>query len=134
MTPAEGPLVPAIRSEIAALRVQAQELRAWGAEGPARALERAADKMEAVLDARAGELLSLEQAAEESGYNAHSLRRMARKGRLKAERRGRRLFFRREDLPRKVSAPTAEVDGPRRVGYDPVADARMVARERQHGD
>ena len=133
MTPAEGPLVPAIRSELAALRVQAQELRGWGAEGPARALERAAEKIEAVLDARAGELLPLARAAEESGYNRDSLRRMARNGRLKAERRGRQLFFRREDLPRKTPERTAEVDGPQPMGYDPLADARMVARQRQHG-
>jgi hypothetical protein len=134
MTPAEDPLDPAIRSELAALRVQAQELCSWGAEGPARALERAADRIEAILDAAEGELLPLARAAEESGYNRDSLRRMARKGRLKSERRGRELFFRREDLPRKTPERTAEVDGPRPVGYDPLADARMVARQRQRGD
>jgi hypothetical protein len=112
---------------------KAADLEAWGAAGSAQTLRRAAAELTAALDAVAGELLPLERAAEVSGYNADSLRRMAREGKLKPERRGRRLFFRAGDLPIKPPEPAAEVDGPRLVGYDPIADARMVARQRQHG-
>jgi len=125
-----GPLTPALASLAALWRAEATEARErYAAEGAARSLERCALALESALDAQAGELLPLERAADLSGYNADSLRRMAREGKLPTERRGRRLYFRAGDLPRKPP----EVDGPRLVGYDPVADARMVAGKRQHG-
>ena len=82
----------------------------------------------------AGELVTLERAAELSGYNADSLRRMVREKQLRAERHGRRLLFRAGDLPIKPARKDASVDAPRLVGYDPDADARMVARRRQRGE
>ena len=73
--------------------------------------------------------LTLEEAAFESGYSSDHLRRLVRLGRLHAYRRGRRLFFRRADLPKKPG----NVDGLRPDGYDPVADARRVATRTSPG-
>jgi hypothetical protein len=129
-----GPLAPILASLSQAWRTQAAELRGWGAPGNAETLERAARELEAALDAEAGELLPLERAAEVSGYNADSLRRMAREKKLPVQHKGRRLYFRAGDLPRKPPEPASTIDGPQLVGYDPLADARMVARERQRGE
>jgi len=67
--------------------------------------------------------LSLSEAATESGYSSDHLRRLHRKGRLLAYRKGRSLFFRWGDLPRKPTTP-------RFSRYDPVADARRVTGQR----
>lgn len=69
--------------------------------------------------------LTLEEAAEESGYSPDHLRRLVREKKLQAYRRGRRLLFRRASLPRKP----VQVDALRIGGYDPVADARRVATQ-----
>ena len=79
---------------------------------------------EAQLAADAG-ILSLESAAAESGYSKDHLRRLARQGRIIPIRRGRRLSFRRGDLPRKPP-----VDPATPTSYDGVADARQVAVRR----
>ncbi len=63
--------------------------------------------------------LSLSEAAAESGYSSDHLRRLHRLGKLPAYRKGRNLFFRSGDLPRKPTAP-------RLTPYDPVTDARRV--------
>jgi hypothetical protein len=68
--------------------------------------------------------LSLSDAAAESGYSSDHLRRLHRLGKLPAYRKGRNLFFRSGDLPRKPTAP-------RFSAYDPVADARRVISERR---
>src|SRR2546425_5190523 len=47
--------------------------------------------------------VTLQEAAELSGYSGDHLRRLARDGVLNAHRRGRRLYFRRGDLPRKAA-------------------------------
>lgn len=129
-----GLLTPELESLAASWRLRAQELRTWGAFGNAETLERAATELTASLDSMAGELVTLEQAAELSGYNADSLRRMVREKKLHAVRRGRRLYFRAGDLPRKPVDQAFGVDAPHLVGYDPLADARMVARRRRHGE
>ena len=111
-------------------RERAAELRAYGAEPQALALERAAAELEDAIRAERDELLSLDTAARASGFNADHLRRLVRSGKLPAQRRGRRLLFRAGDLPRRVSR---RVDGPRLAAYDPDADARRVIEERAHG-
>ncbi|HEV2672717.1 MAG TPA: helix-turn-helix domain-containing protein [Gemmatimonadales bacterium] len=73
--------------------------------------------------------LTLQQAAEASGYSSDHLRRLVRTGRVPAQRRGRRLFFRAADLPQKP----ATVDAVPRRAYDPNAHARQVAIRRSHG-
>src|SRR5207249_1178396 len=75
---------------------------------------------DATIRAEDDRLLSLAEAADASGYGRDHLRRLHRQGSLPGERRGRRIFFRSADLPRK---PKAErVQSLRR--YDPAADAR----------
>jgi hypothetical protein len=78
---------------------------------------------EAVTRAEDDAELNLSEAAAESAYSSDHLRRLHRKGQLPAYRKGRSLFFRSGDLPRK---PTVPMFSP----YDPVADARRVISER----
>jgi hypothetical protein len=67
-------------------------------------------------------VLGLADAAEASGYCPDHLRRLYRQGVLPGERRGRRIFFRSADLPKKPKAERMQSFG----HYDPVADARQV--------
>ncbi len=77
---------------------------------------------EAVIGAEDDRLLALAEASELSGYSVDHLRRLHRDGAFPGERRGRRLFIRAADLPRKPKSDR----GGRPSGYDPVADARRV--------
>jgi hypothetical protein len=116
-------------------RQRAAQLRDWAdASSAARAWELAAQELEAALKAEDDKLLTLAQAAALSGYSTDSLRRMVREGKLQRVGRGQRLYFRAGDLPRKPTAKSFGVDVPHLVEYDPDADARMVARRRQHGE
>jgi hypothetical protein len=124
-----GNLAPALESLPAAWRARAAELRIYGAESPAVAWERAADELERVVAAAADQLLPLEEASQASGYSTDHLRRLVRQGALGCTRRGRRLYFRAADLPRRPVA----VDAADLGGYDPAADARRVAGMRAHG-
>lgn len=124
--------LPTVLDQLAAeWRARAEQFRHYAAAPQAATLEQAARELEDTL-AKAGEaLLTLEEAAVESGYNVRSLRRYVERGTLApALRQGRRLFFRARDLPRKPLG----VDAIRLVGYDPAADARKVAAKRTHGD
>ena len=83
---------------------------------------------DSVLEAEDQRLLPLADAAEMSGYSRDHLRRFHREGALRGERRGRRLFFRAIDLPKKAKSERSGSGGP----YDPVADARrLLARLQQ---
>ena len=73
--------------------------------------------------------LPLDDAAYISGYSTDHLRRLVREGKLPCVRRGRELFFRLRDLPKEPGA----IDVTLCATYDPVADARRVARRRTHG-
>src|SRR5438093_12639980 len=77
---------------------------------------------EAVISAEDDRLLSLADAADASGYCRDHLRRLFRQGALPGERRGRRIFFRSADLPKKPKSDRLPSFG----RYDPVADAREV--------
>src|SRR6266566_10025867 len=85
----------------------------------ARVCEDVLQDFEAVTRAEDDAELGLSEAAAESGYSGDHLRRLHRLGKLPAYRKGRSLFFRSGDLPRK---PTPA----RFVPYDPVVDARRV--------
>src|SRR3989442_8092199 len=89
----------------------------------ARVCEDMLQDFEAVTRAEDDADLTLSEAAAESGYSSDHLRRLHRLGKLPASRKGRNLFFRSGDLPRKPTAP-------RFSQYDPVADARRVIRQR----
>jgi len=85
----------------------------------ARVCEDVLQDFEAVTRAEDDAELSLSEAAAESGYSSDHLRRLHRLGKLPAVRKGRSLFFRSGDLPKKPTAPNF-------VPYDPVVDARRV--------
>src|SRR5947208_7241555 len=89
----------------------------------ARVCEDMLQDFEAVTRAEDNAELSLSEAAAESGYSRDHLRRLHRFGKLPAYRKGRNLFFRSGDLPRKPTAP-------RFSPYDPVADAPRVISQR----
>src|SRR5437870_5873719 len=90
----------------------------------ARVCEDVLQDFEAVTRAEDDAELSLSEAAAESGYSSDHLRRLHRLGKLPAFRKGRSLFFRSGDLPRKPTAPRSSL-------YDPVVDARRVLSERR---
>lgn len=105
-------------------RNRAAELRRWAAaESAAVALEQAAAELEAVLRAADAEELTLEQAAQESGYTPDHLRHLVAEGAVpNAGRRGRPRI-RRRDLPRRSHAAVSAEP------YDAAADARrLIAR------
>jgi len=110
-------------------RRRANELRDWAAaEAAATALERAADELDDTLRWRGSEPLTLAQAASESGYNAESLGRMVRQGKVPNVGRTNAPRIRRGDLPHKpavVSQPAPT--------YDAVADARALVSRRSRG-
>jgi hypothetical protein len=111
-------------------RAEAATLRCFGAESQALTLEKAASDLERVVAATEDSLLSLHEAAIVSGFSSDHLRRLARTQKLSCERKGRRLFFRRGDLPQR---PAARVDEHAWSAYDPRADASKVAAGRHHG-
>lgn len=107
---------------VADWRQRAEALREWGANANAVTLGRAADELEAVIAYRADELLTLEQAAAESGYSVDHLGRRVREGRIpNAGRRGAPLI-RRRDLPRKVLTASSQRQDVM------AADRRRIAR------
>lgn len=111
-------------------RARRDELARLGAhvEGAKLCDEVLAD-FDAVTTAEDEAVLGLHDAAAISGYCADHLRKRVRRGRLRATKRGRRLYFRAGDLPRKP----AVVDVPPLRAYDPVADARRVATRTSKG-
>src|SRR2546427_7397216 len=83
----------------------------------ARVCEDVLQDFEAVTRAEDDAELSLSEAATESGYSSDHLRRLHRLGKLPAHRKGRNLFFRSGELPRKPTAPKFSA-------YDTHPDAR----------
>jgi excisionase family DNA binding protein len=83
----------------------------------AAAYRRASEELEFALKEWEDELLTIEQAAEESGYSEDHLRELVRESKLPAERadgKKSRIKLRRRDLPRKpgkrgISAPVQEL-------------------------
>src|SRR2546422_8202216 len=85
----------------------------------ARVCEDLLQDFEAVTRAEDDAELSLSEAAAASGYSSDHLRRLHRLAKLPAYRKGRNLFFRSGDLPRKPTAP-------RLSPYNPGGGARRV--------
>jgi hypothetical protein len=85
-------------------RSEAEHLRPYNA-GAAHAYESAARDLEEALTTSQNPLLSLAQAAEQSGYHRESLARMVRKGRLRNYATSRRPLVRAQDLPKKAERP-----------------------------
>ena len=104
-------------------RDRADLLERHGAGEAAATCRELAAELEAALEDAGDELLTLAEAAAESGYSGRRLRELATAGEL--ENLGRRGAprFRRADLPRKArtSSPSA---------YDPAEDAAALLAAR----
>ena len=106
----------AVQQALADIRARAKELReAFGAEGPACALEWAATKVEGALLSEAERVVYLPEAARISGYCEGHLARLVRKGQLTDLRppgSHGRIKVRVGDLPTKAGrkhTPPADV-------------------------
>lgn len=88
-------------------RAEAERLRDLAAEGQARALERAARELEASLQAGAHEIVTLDVAANESGFSADHLGRLIRQGKLRNYGQKRTPRVRLADVPRKRARPSS---------------------------
>ena len=84
-------------------RAEAAVLRAWGSISAAEAAETAASRIEAAMREWERQVLSVADAAIESGYSVAHLRRLVHEGRLRNVGEDRRLKIRRSELPRKAS-------------------------------
>lgn len=103
MRDAPQPLAPVLASLPAMWRARAAQLRQWAAaDSAARALELAADELEDALRSEADAVLTLEQAADESGYSADHLGRLIRSGEIPNAGRPHAPRIRRGELPRKA--------------------------------
>lgn len=107
-------------------RALAAQQRRLGAHAQASTLEWCADELEATLQTRDEELLTVRQAAHETGLSEETVRRHVRSGRLPSQRtspRGR-IRLRRRDLPTRAQP----VERRTTSGYDPNEDARNIAQ------
>ena len=112
-----------------AWRSRADDIRRFSAAAAA-AFEQAADQLERSLTEVADVLLTLQQAARESGYSPDHVRRMIREGKVPNAGRPNAPRVRRRDLPRKPQRlPSSE---------EPVhvqaASSRQVVRAVARGD
>jgi hypothetical protein len=106
----------AIRHALAEIHAKAVELRQAFADEPrARALEWAAERIEAALRSSQSQLLSLSEAAARSGYSEEHLSRLVRTGRIPDRRlpgsQGR-IWIAAGDLPvrpGRAHTPSADV-------------------------
>lgn len=110
---------------VARWRARAEELRPYAAS-VARAFDAAAAELDAVLEAEAGEALTLPQAAAVSGYSADYLGRMIRERRIPNAGRPHAPRIRRSDLPRKASRLRGEHSSLQLLGAGPGEIARAV--------
>lgn len=106
-----------------AWRSHAAELREWGSDASARAIEHCADDLENALRAESTETLTLQQAASESGYSVDHLSRLVRRGGIPNAGRKHAPAIRRADLPRKAGTLPPRVA----VGISKAQIAQSVA-------
>jgi hypothetical protein len=111
--------------------VHAQTLRTFGATAQAEVLERCVMELERALTTEDGELLTLQRAAQISGYSADHLGRLIRRGALRNLGRPRAPRVRRGELPRKATALPEQTGDLHLVGADPRQVARAVVASRK---
>lgn len=116
-------LVPAWRAKVV-------DLRRYGAEQQAKALESAADDLAAALRGGQDELLTLSEASVVTGHTPDHIGRLVRNGKIPNCGRTNAPRVRRADLPPKKLAVARK--GPK--AYDVDADARSLASRLQYGD
>ena len=83
-----------------------------------------------VMEADAGDVLNLREAAEESGYSADHLGRLVREGKVPNAGRPNAPKIRRADLPRKASALRTKPLGLNLLGATPGQIARAVVNSK----
>lgn len=127
MKRAERSSIPStLESLLAEWRADADRLRRYGHEPAAAVCELHARQVEAAMAAFDSEVLTLVEAAEESGLSADHLGRLLRTGTIPNSGRKGAPRIRRSDLPR----------SPRRLSsgglseYDPITDARALRSRR----
>ena len=126
-----------LHGRVALWREQADRFEKHGCVEAAATYRVAADALERELDNWENELLSIKEAAEESGYSEETLRRKTRNGELPAERspgKNTHLRIRRRDLCRNAGR-VPKADSPASTAYDPLTDARDIAQRQEitHG-
>lgn len=82
-------------------REKARDYHEHALDPVARAYERCADQLEEALDSEHNEALTLQEAAEESGYSADHLGRLVRDGKIPNAGRPGAPRIKRGDLPLK---------------------------------
>jgi hypothetical protein len=112
-------------------RSRAAQLTAWGALDAAQFWTIAADELDAYEESHGSELLTLDEAARESGYHKDSISRMITEGKLPDGGTKGAPRVRRRDLPRKPPSATpsrTSTGGPNLVGAS-LADQGIVSAE-----
>ena len=105
-------------------RAQAEGLRQFGADAQAKAVDRCAKRLEEALRHEDETLLTLPEAADESGYSAEHLGRLVRDGNIpNAGRLGAPRIARR-DLPIKATQGDSAV--PQRNRINDTSNAQVV--------
>ena len=132
-------LTSRLNDRIAAWRAEAERFEKHGCAEVAATYKILTDELERDLIEDENELLSIKEAAAESGYSEETLRRRVRKGKILAERsngKNTHLRIRRRDLCRvRRAGRVPEVDSPASTAYDPLTDARNIAQRQEttHG-
>ena len=114
-------------------RTEGERLRRIGAlVEPAKLLDEILGDAEALFDAEDNELLTLTEAADESGYSADHLGRLIRDNVIPNAGRKNAPKIRRADLPRKAAAQLPRTRaGAKFVGATPTQIARAVVANRK---
>lgn len=114
-------------------RALAQQQRSLGADAQARTLEWCADQLAASLRRRDEEVLSLQRAAQESGYSTDHLGRLLREGKIPNSGRKSKPMIRRIDLPHKCSEGKGKPCIARHRSYNPSRLVRNIIHSKFGG-
>ena len=104
-------------------RALALQQRDLGADAQARMLEWCADRLEEHSHEWQTEPLTLEEAAEESGYSYSSLQQKVASGEIPNVGENGKPRVRRKDLPRKAPTRSHEEDGEPDIAEEILAEA-----------
>ena len=96
-------------------RAQAEGLRQFGADAQAKAVDRCAAHLEEVLRYEGDALLTLPEAASESGYSADHIGRLVREGKIPNAGRPGAPRIARRDLPLKATQGDSAVPQHNRI-------------------
>ena len=116
------------------LRDDAEVLHRYGDARGAQMCRTFADELEGVSRDAGDELVSLQQAADESGYSAEHLGRLIRDGKLQNRGRKGSPLLRRGDLPRKTKGCDRGSARGRRKAYLEDGLFRDIANSKFGGD